>query len=298
MIKKSILILLFFSECISAQELAKKIRPIDFYMQVYACNFIVKGDRDKTFKNEFPNSMILANNVVNSEGNNITYGSGVSTLLSFGMGVPIRVFKSTKFTNSLRFGYDGLGELSFGPSSLNENRIRLDSTYYPQYDASLMKDSVYVSQIQTLVSGNIHQIKTDFLFRFLPEKRFTFYSGLGVGVALFENRDVEITKKEGQFIDVYSSIVDSNNIGTFYSNDVYSSLEEVEHESYDLKIGYSFYSYIPFGIDWKISKQENFLGKFHVFTEGKIGARFSDVYLNSLQTTFYLSGQTGVRLSI
>ncbi|MGJ8661190.1 MAG: hypothetical protein ACSHXL_04065, partial [Bacteroidota bacterium] len=191
-----------------------------------------------------------------------------------------------------------IGKLGFGAETYNEKRIRIDSTYYPQYNTSLMKDSVYFDQNGALITGSLSQVKMDLLFRFRPEKRFTFYSGIGVGITATTNRKAEITRRSGNFSEVYTSIIDSNDNN--YSSDYYQeqSGEVVAQESYKLKTGYSFYSYIPFGLDLKLGSKDNLLSKFHLYTEGQLGVRFSDVFLNAKQTTFHTSATLGIRVCI
>jgi len=306
MMKKCLILFLAFSASINAQEFVTKIRPIEFTWQVYACSFQFRGDSYSAFQKILPSSTILANSGYISDGNYRMLGMGSSTALSFSVGIPLKIFKTEKFKNVLRFGYDGLGKIGLGSGIYEENRVRLDSTYYQQYNASLVKDSVYVDQNGALITGKIHQIKLDMLFRFRPDKRFAFYSGIGMGVALTANRKVDVVKSKGSYSEVTSFIVDSSassgqnsnyTNGNSYYHHQYEE-EEVARESFKLKNGYSFFAYVPFGVDWRIGNKSKVLKRFHLFTEGQIGARFSDVYLNTKQTTFYFSSQLGVRITI
>jgi hypothetical protein len=298
-----VLLLSTFSLQSFAQNNPKKNMHLDLYWQIYFSKYHFKGNPYAAFQKELPNSAILSRNEINQDGYSGSRGTGTSTLVSFGIGIPIHIFKTSKFYNSLRIGYDGLGDFDFGAGTYGEKLVRIDSTYYPQYNASLMKDSVYFEHSGALVTGKVHQIKADLLFRFRPEKQLTFHSGLGLGLALTSNRKVEVSQRKGNYVQVTSSIIDSNyNYGN--NSNYYSPFypeqpgDEVASEYYTLKTVYSLYSYIPFGIDWEMSKKDNLFGKFHLYTEGQIGARFSDVYLNTKQTNFYFSTQIGVRFTL
>lgn len=304
--KKCLIFFFLFSTSLNAQEFANKIRPLEFTWQLYACTFQFRGDSYSAFQKLLPSSTILANSANIANGYSLMRGTGATTTLSFCIGIPITIFKTEKFKNIFRFGYDGLGKIGLGSGSYEENRVRLDSTYYPQYNTSLMKDSIYIDQSGALLTGNIHQIKTDLLFRFRLEKRFKLYTGMGAGLAIMMNRKVDVVKRKGSYSEVTSFTSDSNSSSgqqTNYSDGnsyYYYQYEEneVARESFKLKNGYSLFAYVPFGIDWRIGNKSKVLKRFHLFTEGQIGARFSDVYLNTRQTTFYFSTQLGVRIAL
>tara|TARA_R110000737_G_scaffold193924_1_gene215153 strand:+ start:16148 stop:17065 length:918 start_codon:yes stop_codon:yes gene_type:complete len=288
-----------------SQESLKSRKNVDLYWQLYACNLQFRGDAYAAFQNQFPNSSILSAFGSQVDETSMLTGSGQSTAMSFGVGVPVTIFKSSKFVNSIRLSYDGLGKVTMGAGIYDETRVRQDSTFYPQYNASLMKDSVYVDQITGFMSGNVHQVKADLLFRFRPEKQFTLYSGLGIGLAMTTNRKIEVSQNYGSYVEVTSAIEDdaaasgnSFEPQYYFAGNPNTELEELAKESYTLKTGFSMFSYIPYGLDLKMSKKDNLLSKFHVYTEGQVGARFSDVYLNTKQTTFYFSTQLGVRVTL
>ncbi|MFA7272867.1 MAG: hypothetical protein WC044_03315 [Crocinitomicaceae bacterium] len=285
---------------INAQEIQKGRNSIDFYWQLNALNVGFAGNVFNAMAVQFPTSSILQNHGPEAVEGRRYQSNGGSTPVSFGIGIPVKLFQSQKVKTSWRFGGDYLGNISIGDYAQDISSKRLDSTFYPQYNTSLMKDSVYSKTTSGHANGKFVQFKSDLIFRFRPDKRFTYFTGVGFGLGITSKRTSVFTYKEEETEVVSSSANPISFDAPAYNNNSHEGylITSFTEEKLNLKPIFSPFAYIPYGIDWQLGKNRDFLKRLHVYYEGQIGARFTDAFLGTRQTNLYLSNALGLRITI
>jgi hypothetical protein len=299
---KTVCLVLFFGILlrIEAQEPAKEKKTVDLFWQVNATNISYRGNFFNDFVSKKADSPYLYNQKSNEFPDGSSYINAPVTLFSIGIGGQVSKLSLKCVKTTWRISGDYFKNISFGGFSHYQQFKHIDSTYYPEYNGSLIKDSIYSQNRSVSVKGKFTQLKTDLVFRIRDEKRFSFFTGIGFGIGITSQitstiRYEEKNEEEVRFLpdDVAGQMsMQYNQSPTFFNPATTFSVNQKE------KPIFSPFAYIPYGIDWQIGKKNNFTKQIHLYYEGQIGARFKDAYLGTRQTNLYLSSAVGFRVTI
>lgn len=221
--------------------------------------------------------------------------------LSVGAGRQVELFKSKKFENTWRVGIMYLKTNEKYVNGFNTTQESLTvgpdySTYNPSSSSSSVVDN-YFARI-----NNQHlQLQTDFVFRFFPDERLSFYSGIGAGLGISFDNSITISKNTWRYNEVVfqqqSSDSASPPINSAIQFVTYDDYKPENTESFRIKSATSLFVYVPVGIDLSLGKSE-FWAKHHLFYEGQLTLRFSDSYLGEKSTLFRLRHGLGYRFTL
>ena len=118
-----------------------------------------------------------------------------------------------------------------------------------------------------------------------PERRWKFYTGIGVSLGLSVSPRTEVN------YDSWSYIEDR-----LLNNDRQSSDDyEVRSEEFANKTGFFGRVYIPLGVDFRIGKRKESLKKYHLFVESRQSLNFQTISELSSQVTTSSVGGFGLR---
>ena len=191
----------------------------------------------------------------------------------------------SRFNPEVRVGisYQKAGLLNLNFNRRDEFRIdtlRSSQTGEEYYVDSIQNQSYSLSYIQqqVMVDGDV-TISTN------PEKRWKFYTGIGVSLGLSVSPRTEVSYNSWSYVE-----------NQLFNNDrELSSNNDDRSEEFANKTGFFGRVYIPLGVDFRIGKRKESLKKYHLFIESRQSLNFQTISELSSQVTTSSVGGFGLR---
>lgn len=159
-------------------------------------------------------------------------------------------------------------------STSTGERIYEDSTIYENYRFNFF--------------SRIISFDMSVLWRTQNKNKFTLFGGIGFSAGL---SDISKTKISHRFYSYRRAP-----FGQYNMQKSYYHLEEVE--TYDNKTQTQYVAYIPFGIDYRLSKKSDFWKQIHLFYEGRIRIEYYEIPELYTNTQFAFGSNIGVRVKL
>lgn len=195
-----------------------------------------------------PNSTILAKDFTGFHSGN--YNSVYSNQ-SFSALLGVN-FKN-KPNRQLRVGLNYLSKTNFIGSAGREDIYPYDTLTSSQTGQQYFLDSSYSKHVHMQQEMEQLSLDASFIFRTDAEARWSFYGGFGLMLGYSFNANTSIYYSEWSSESSYSSSYNSNNNSEF--------------EQFRNKNFLSTAIYLPFGIDFRIGKNNEFWKRLHLFYE-------------------------------
>lgn len=238
-----------------AQETVKSIAVKEVYVQIgtpYNWNNVA-GPND--FARVFSQSAFLKEDLTGYQYSQGGYSYGGSKF-AVQMGLKFRNKEKTDFRNStLRVGLVGTDGVSFGSTLYKANTFHYDTLISQKTGAQYFVDSQsYSSYSMNYQSTNL-LLDVALIYRSNSSKRWSLFGGFGIaaGASITANGIV----RKDQYNTVDNGF--ANQSGTIKNN----NQREVFKGSKNILVS----AYLPLGVDFKISRKNNFFNKIHLFYE-------------------------------
>lgn len=175
--------------------------------------------------------------------------------LKLGIGYNSGVRRSFNFFRNIEIPGDTF-------TSSNNNIIYLDTLIYSNYD--------YFEVIDELEIGITYLYKTD------PEKRISLHTGYGIGLGFSIYSGLNSSNYDDTSL-VFTTIIDGTEYSSYkaYDNNYYSS----DNRDRNVKTKNSVFirTYIPFGLNIRLSKKHDILNQMNLFFQTKFGFEYQQI---------------------
>ncbi len=208
----------------------------------------------KDFASVYPQSLLLKNNFFGFKVSDNIYGVNAPKL-AIQMCVKFRQKDRNEYRRpTLRIGFAGVNGDVFSSRLSKTNIYPYDTIISQRTGAKIALDS------QEFTAYNMQYQSTNFLldlaliYRGNELKRWSYFCGVGFAAGISVNATGVIQKEQSAYIQ---SPFQSNRYSTIIT----------EQEKFNGPKNALAYAYIPLGIDFKLSRRENFFNKIHLFYE-------------------------------
>ncbi|MCC6817784.1 MAG: hypothetical protein IT245_02690 [Bacteroidia bacterium] len=174
----------------------------------------------------------------------------------------------------------GSGSYIQGGYYSNEKK-HIDTLISPRTGATAYIDSIFVKSYNFNTRSDLMQLDVAFIWRTHNNNKMTVFGGFGGFVGGSFNVFTEISHFERKYLSTESPYINS------YSNSKIESFKNKNHLSYG--------AYIPFGLDYKISKQNEFWSHFHLVFESRIRLQYYKVSGINSNVTLPYNAMFGLR---
>jgi hypothetical protein len=261
----------------------KKVRVTDVYLQSLLGSNPKAQATITDFKKMVPQSVLLNNNYTGYTQNSGLYYQGDG---SFSPSIGLQLGR--KANRSLRLG----ANFSFG-NGINlyyskVDKYRIDTLTSSQTGAQTFMDSSVTNSLHMNYNYKTVGFDAAMLFRTAPKTKWTIYGGIGVNIGMALNSDVNITKSVGSG--------NSYNFGNFY-NSYFISNSTSEYFDAPNNKAHTASVYLPFGIDYKLSKKSEFFKRLHLFFEARPSLTYISIDNISSKTDFTNMAGFGLRVN-
>lgn len=151
------------------------------------------------------------------------------------------------------------------------------------YEDSTLSESYRFNFFTRIISFDM-----SILWRTQNKNKFTLFGGIGFSAGL---SDISKTEISHRFYSYRRAPFGQSNMLNSYHH-----LEEVE--TYNNKTQTQYVAYIPFGIDYHLSKKSDFWKQIHLFYEGRIRIEYYDIPELYTNTRFAFGSNIGVRVKM
>ncbi|HLV43179.1 MAG TPA: hypothetical protein VKY37_12935 [Brumimicrobium sp.] len=287
-----ILILFSFSAFGQDEKPVKRIAITD--VQVYG-GMLFKNDINGTlsdFRSLAPQSYLLNKDFSNfsqeeRKGSSGDMGSSIM------IGIQFRDKNNSTYRANpfLRLGFN------YSAGSTIAGSMRSSSiTPYDTLTSSQTGNAIYVDSTESNSYGMFYssdQLRFDgsLIFRTNPDARWSVYAGVGVtvGISLNASARIHYTKRRDVNMHGYGA---GNPSGSHYISPTEFKYEELRN-----KTNFSLSTYVPLGIDFRLSNRNKFWSRIHLFYEVKPAVNFVSIpELYTVTNTSFQHG-LGVRVS-
>ena len=197
------------------------------------------------------------------------YFSGVPTS-SHRFGVEYQFKKGIKtkdFNLSYRTDFQFKTLSGIGQNFAQVNAKLVDSAYVPSLNTTVWQDSVGYNLLTANLSQNAFLWSNAILMRIAENKRWSFYTGVQLGLQINYSRKFNLQKDNYTFMDTYVSEIRELNRTYTVVDKIGTTLlvsEEKLHNTIDYHIS------VPIGVDFRIANTR-FWKHLHAYGEGNLG---------------------------
>jgi len=238
-----------------AQETVKPVSVKEVYVQIgtpYNWNNAVTPN---DFMRVFSQSVFLKEDMTGYQQSGGSYSYGESKF-AVQMGLKFRNKEKTDFRNAtLRVGLVGTDGVSFGSTLYKSNTFHYDTLISQKTGAQYFVDSQSFSSYAMNYQSTNLLLDVALIYRNNSSKRWSLFGGFGIaaGASITANG---IVRK-----DQYNNV--ANGFGSSSNSSSNNSQQEVFKGPKNILVS----AYIPLGVDFKLSKKNNFFSKIHLFYE-------------------------------
>ena len=230
------------------------------------------------YRSLLPQSELLKQDFLNN-GNNYYYDYYYFTaapLLNFLWSYQIAVNPS--FEQRLRIGVTYSGSTSVQSSFTNQTNTPYDTLTSSQTGGQTYVDSVYSEYLNVDYSQDQIGLDISYLLKSNPNARWGFYTGIGAVLGVSVNSEAYLWQNSYSYY--------TNSTGEFYpyNEDYY---DNGKSETYSLGSTFFGQIYLPIGVDFRLSKKNEFWKRMHLYTEMRPNMQI--VTVEGLDTSVLLS---------
>lgn len=201
---------------------------------------------------------------------NYNVNLGRSSIISHRLGAELK-FKNGIGKKDINWSYrTDFQYRKFNGSQMNFAKgktIILDSTYVSSLNSTVWRDSIYLNKFDAQVSQESFLWNNSLLLRFAENKRWSFYTGLQIGLQFNFSRRLEFRESNFAILDTYVSPERQSNrsIDGSVNSDIPNS-----QRTYKLSNSVAYHFAIPVGLDLRIG-ENRFWKHIHLYAEGTLG---------------------------
>ncbi len=269
----------------SQRDSTKVFQLQDIYVEGGTNNEYTYGFDLEFYQNLIPFSNIISSTLPNTEDQNLYIVSGSNTTISLGTSFILKPQKFPKdFFFRINTGAGFRNGYSFSNTYINDSIYDTESFYSETYEQNVVVDSI--NRITSTVLGEYQQLRLN--FEFVPNyKIFTtldIYGGIGGNFGTYIKHDLVATQSESTRVNIYDE--DNNLLSDQFGSFI---LESFSFERHQLYKGLAYSVYLPFGVNWQTSYNNNFFKHLIISLDGKYGWNINTVQgaETSFQKMFY-----------
>ena len=190
----------------------------------------------------------------------------------------------------------GLSFMNSDFNSLNyyrQDRFAYDTLYttFQGNTSAFPVDSVAYQYKSISASANRLRLNASVLWRTNPEKRWSFYAGIGLGIGVSLSSKINVYDYQGSSLEYQSSYGTSSMQGMYKSPMGFGSYESIRGRTwFDMNV------FMPIGVDFRIGKKDNMWYHTHLFFEASPMIWLSKASGVQIQTNMGYSGTFGLRI--
>jgi hypothetical protein len=253
-----------------AQETTKKMKVTSFTLLPSVMFESNPSGSIDDFRALAPNSTLLPTNLDGYTTNNFYYTNGsINSSFLLGFKFSDKEGKSYKWNPIFRAGLTYSANQSLSSSAYKEIRTPYDTLISTKTGESFAVDSTSYSSYYMEYYSQQLRLDISILFSTNPTARWTLFGGVGASVGASINAFTRISTYE------YSYIIPYENQGVAYYNKYQDQNNQQEQITNEMNIGYS--AYIPLGVDFRISNNNPFWNKIHLFYEMRPSLNFTSI---------------------
>lgn len=218
--------------------------------------------------------------------------TNTSTVISLYTGFRLLNKQKTGYRQNLQFRA-GLSyyKKEYSASAQTVTKKPYDTLYSGSTGNIIFMDSLNAKTYNAYYSGNQLRLDLSFLISTNNQKRFYFYTGLGITAGASVGSSVSVSYY------VSNTLYGSNE---HYGNSFpYAALDNVFVKRESFKLGdYTLVAYVPLGADLRLGSRRQFWQRLHVHYEMRPGANVAFIPNLKSQTTFALQHGWGIKFRI
>lgn len=285
-----VILFLINSNTSISQEI-KRVKISDFYFSpstfISGTNRLDRMDVSKLANN----SNILKGTDNFSDFDNNTYtGSYGRTDLHFLLGFTFSDKEKTKILSSphLRIGLSYGNNLLISNNFSKEQIHSVDTLNSQNTNRQTFVDSVVTENYFVNYETENIRLDASIIFRRKPEERWSVYAGLGVmtGVSIQSNTDI-FYQKNAKLRYNYENT----------TNNINHEFLVHKNEKFENKMSFSFATYLPLGVNFRIGNKREFWKHTHLYYELRPGVILSHVPELGTFTNTFLQQGIGLKFS-
>lgn len=290
MIKQTLCIVLFLG-AVHLQANTKdssRIKISEAFIMSGGTGFSSNSKTLEDFKLLATGSPILSQNLntYSRQGSNSNPGSLV--VMGFGLQKQHSKHNAPIFRIALSYGSGISSDLSYAKSTL----FRVDTLTSSQTGKQYFIDSQQVQQIRMQQNTQILQLDVSAIWRTHNPNKFKLFAGIGIVGGKTINRETSV------FYGTYAAVGQYNPyMGRYGMGGPYSS-GSGSVESYKNSNQTAYGVYIPFGVDYQLSKKPGLLKHFSLFTEVRYRIQVLQTNSNSSSLNANFTGNLGLRIQL
>ena len=257
--KKIAFVVCLISSSLIAQAQNISFGKVDLSIGLGGISYSTSSKSLADYRALLPNSAILSKDYSDFVGSN--YQSyQYSTMLSILYG--LRLGNSTeKLEHRMRVGFSYSNIYSGSSSYYKQTTTPYDTLTSSRTGEQTVIDSINSQNLYMDLSQDMLSLDISYIIRANPNGRWSFYTGLGLELGVGINTRANIYSSEYNYAN-----------GPFYF-DINNDENSFESESYSLDPSYSVNLYLPIGLDFRLSKSNEFWKRAHLYTELRPGVR-------------------------
>jgi len=269
------------------EENSKNIRISNVYLQSNTVYFKENGIINNQFNALAPNSKLIKEtdnlkDFSKSDYNALTIQNTLSLLL----GIDLSQNKNIQLRLGFNYGTYSLISSNY----FKEEKFRIDTLNSQNTNRNIYIDSIVTNTYSLNYKAEQLKLDASVLFRRNPEARWSIYGGFGLMTGLSLNANTTVNHFQNK--RVRPEETDSRTYISDYSNE-----REIVNESFKNKSNFSFVSYIPLGLNFRIGNKKEFWKQTHLYYELSPGIKFNSIPEIGTLTNAFFQQNIGLRFT-
>jgi hypothetical protein len=248
------------------------------------------------YRNLAPQSVLLNRDLSEYQGASSFrhYGGRRTTAPLFSMLVGINFREKPNW--QLRVGFTQFGE-SLGNFYLNKTvRTPHDTLVSTQTGSMTFLDSVDSKSYSMQHIRQQMRLEASLIYRTNPEKRWSFYAGIGASLNLQLNGKTQIWYYEHNVLETRATNGNYYVYERSYQNFRHNSNDKSEEFAHKSSLGFTLFA--PIGLDFRVGKKHPIWSKVHLFAEIRPSITFSRIDKNYKFSTIGGQHNFGLRFRL
>jgi len=273
----------------NAQEEIKKVKITEITLLPSAFSESNPTGSIEDFYSLAPSSILLPSNFDGYETSDYTQNSGgFSTSILLGIKFSNKDGSAYKANPILRAGLTYTYAQNLSSFANNEVRTPYDTLISSSTGEKYTMDSVLITGYDMHYVTQQFKLDVSVLFRTNPEARWSLFIGLGAQFGASINAKTQTHKYEGFYI--------SNSMVTEEIHFVQSQNQQYQTEEFINQNVLVFSTYVPLGIDFRVSNNNDLFKHVHLFYEMRPSLNVT--YIPELRTLTNLAIQHGIGMKV
>ncbi|MFA7272868.1 MAG: hypothetical protein WC044_03320 [Crocinitomicaceae bacterium] len=196
------------------------------------------------------------------------FGRGSNTSHRFGVEYQFKKGIKTRDVNlSYRTDFQYKSTSGIHQDFAQVNSFLVDSAYVSSLNTTVWQDSVYYDQFGASITQESFLWSNAILMRIAENKRWSFYTGIQLGLQFNFSRRFNLQEDNYAFLDTYVSEVQKTDRTYSLTNQIGTSSNSREEK---LANTVDYHVSVPIGFDFRI-RNTRFWNHFHLYGEGNLG---------------------------